>query len=310
MASRTPRTAPEAAARHLNLGNVIRARYVRSQHRPDLDRAIAEYERSIALPAFTVDDRYTMLVDLASALQDRYDAGDDVDDLARARDCCARVLQLAERGGAQWRHAQNQLGRILVADAALTGSAATVRAAEAAFQEVLEHTTAEDPEHLQALLNLASTHARQYRVTGDDRARAAAVASFAAIMHTAAAVDPAVGAAAGRSWGGLATTDGDWAQAAAAYTAGLACLTQLHRRQSGRDHKESWLREGQGTTVDAAYALARAGDPAGAVAVLESGRAQLLSEALERVPADLRTLAATGHAELPRASGARQQPPS
>jgi len=58
------------------------------------------------------------------------------------------------------------------------------------------------------------------------------------------------------------------------------------------------LREVQGLTANAAYALTRTGDLEHAVEVVESGRARLLTEALERNRHDLEQLPARGHGEL------------
>lgn len=106
------------------------------------------------------------------------------------------------------------------------------------------------------------------------------------------------GLAAGRRWGQWASANAQWSDAARAYGYARQAATGLFRRQLLRRHKEAWLREAQGLPAQAAYALTRAGDPDEAVVAVESGRAQLLSEALERDRADLGRLRDLGHLEL------------
>jgi hypothetical protein len=78
----------------------------------------------------------------------------------------------------------------------------------------------------------------------------------------------------------------------------MAAIDQLFHNQLLRTNKESWLRQAQRLPSQAAYALARASDLEGAVTALESGRARLLSDSLERARASLGHLPEIGHEDL------------
>ena len=108
--------------------------------------------------------------------------------------------------------------------------------------------------------------------------------------------EQAIGSA--RSWGTWAASQESFPEAAEAWSYGLQAMEQLFRGQVTRLHKETWLRDAQGMSVQAAYALARTCDPAGACAALERGRALLLSETLQRDRADLEQLTKIGRADL------------
>lgn len=99
-------------------------------------------------------------------------------------------------------------------------------------------------------------------------------------------------------WSQWATNRGAWLEAAEACGYALNATERLFRTQLSRQHKETWLSEAIGLPARAAYALARTGDPSGAVVALEGGRAMLLSETLERDRADLQRLADLGRGDL------------
>lgn len=93
------------------------------------------------------------------------------------------------------------------------------------------------------------------------------------------------------------------AAAAEAYRRAIRVLHTLSGAQLLRTHKEFALHPTVGITARAAYALAAAGTPAAlgeAVVALETGRALMLSEALEREGADLAELSRRGLSGLRR----------
>jgi CHAT domain-containing protein len=92
---------------------------------------------------------------------------------------------------------------------------------------------------------------------------------------------------AARNWGNWASARGEWCEARRAYDYGLEASERLFRTQLLRASKEAWLREARGLHARAAYALARMEEPKLAVETMERGRARLLSQILEREPADL-----------------------
>lgn len=89
-----------------------------------------------------------------------------------------------------------------------------------------------------------------------------------------------------------------WAEASEALAAAQTAVEGLLAVQLIRRHRADWLARVQTIPGLHAYALARQGRLADAVAALERGRGVFLSEALERNRADLERLEALGHGEL------------
>ena len=67
-----------------------------------------------------------------------------------------------------------------------------------------------------------------------------------------------------------------------------------------RNHRASWLRDGQGLAAMGAYAAARSGEGTRAAELLERGRALMLSEVLQRDRAELDRLPGAAGADLAR----------
>jgi hypothetical protein len=84
-----------------------------------------------------------------------------------------------------------------------------------------------------------------------------------------------------------------WREASEADTYLLRAAQALHRAQTARHHQEAWLRASKGLAHEGAYALARQGRAEAAAVRLEQGRAVLLSEELDLVPALLDRLPGT-----------------
>jgi CHAT domain-containing protein len=103
---------------------------------------------------------------------------------------------------------------------------------------------------------------------------------------------------AARSWGNLALERQEWTEAVEAFDYGLEAANQLNHTQVLRHSNAVWLHEAQGLSTCAAYALARIGDLARAVMVVENGRTRLLFEALESERAGLERLGELGHSDL------------
>src|SRR5262249_6140668 len=101
-----------------------------------------------------------------------------------------------------------------------------------------------------------------------------------------------------RLLGALYGAGGEWEDAAATLRLGVEALDALYRRQLLRGAREAWLRKAGGVHVEAAHASVRAGDVEGAVAMLEHGRARILSDALARDRADLTQLRELGRGDL------------
>ncbi|WP_370418030.1 CHAT domain-containing protein [Streptomyces sp. QH1-20] len=103
-----------------------------------------------------------------------------------------------------------------------------------------------------------------------------------------------------RVWAEWAGDRGAWAEAVEAAELGLAHHETSVRNQLVRDHKEAAAAELGWLSCLGAYACAQLGDTATAAVIVERGLAAMLSEAMEREPADLSRLADAGRGDLVR----------
>lgn len=154
------------------------------------------------------------------------------------------------------------------------------------------------------LAELFGVRLAKAEITGapDDEARATEAAKQA--CEAAAEFSPAVEYSTAQAWGDWAWRRGALLEAAEAYRHGLSALHHLSRVQVTRGDKTSVLSRAEGMGARAAYAFAEAGMLGRAVVAVESGRALMLTEALERRAADLDRLRQTGRSDLADAFGA------
>jgi hypothetical protein len=101
-----------------------------------------------------------------------------------------------------------------------------------------------------------------------------------------------------RNLGNLAFEQGNWQLACTAYTEAWLAQDILWRSTSLRPNKEMELREMRDIPARLAFAHIRLAQARQALTTLESGRAQLLREALERNRRDLERLAEIGQQDL------------
>lgn len=109
---------------------------------------------------------------------------------------------------------------------------------------------------------------------------------------------PALEYSTARAWGDRAWRRGALLEAAEAYRHGLSALHHLSRVQVTRGDKTSVLSGAEGMGARAAFAFAESGMLGRAVVAVESGRALMLTEALERRAADLDRLRQAGRSDL------------
>lgn len=99
-------------------------------------------------------------------------------------------------------------------------------------------------------------------------------------------------------WGKFELENKQWKDASEAFGYGLDVVAYLFKTQPLRKQKEVWLKEAQELPSLAAYALAKSGNLIGAVDALESGRAYLLTEAIEQNRRDLDRLPSLGFGDF------------
>lgn len=93
---------------------------------------------------------------------------------------------------------------------------------------------------------------------------------------------------------------GDWEGAARVFAAGAELADLLTGAQASRPHRQGWLRRAGSLSMDAAYALAKDGDLAAAVAAAERGRARELTRSLDLFSVEVDSLVRSGFGQLAR----------
>jgi tetratricopeptide (TPR) repeat protein len=146
------------------------------------------------------------------------------------------------------------------------------------------------------LLTKGELERELYLATGDDANAARAAAAYAEASRLRGSMQIALTAA--RALGSLQSERGDWRAGAEAYRRAVDLAERIFRGLAKRETKEAWLQAVAGLPQAAALALAKVGDAAGAVEVLERTRTMILAERLGLRDADLNALRKAGHSEL------------
>lgn len=265
----------------------------------DLTRAIRIVEDAMSgeVPAVY---RGVGLAQLGSSLLDRHllDPGAGTDDLLAAR----RVLQAAlanplldrqSRIGALSRSAYCELviGRA-------TGDPAAFRRAVGEFREVVEALPEDSPLAIGALGTLAEALFVRAESESGATADLEEAIGIARRICAEADTDRAAAFLTARTWGDSAWRRGVLSEAAEAYTSAVNQLHEVVALQTGRAHQSVAVRQAEGMAARAAYALGVGQDPAAAATVLETGRALMLTSAMERGHPDLSKLDGSEHANV------------
>ncbi len=274
------------------LGSALRRRFIRSRSRADIDESIAclqdgfDIERSS--PA--------RLTNYGNALMDRFSAFGDVQDLAGAVDVQRAAVRRTPVGDWQQASRYNNAGNAVLAAAERLDDAALLDEAVADYRSSIELTKPGAPERASREYNLGRALLTRWD-SGAGDADQIRDAFAAAVEHgLVGSLEWAFSAA--EQWGRWASGREAWVEAADAYARAIDVVRRLFRMQLFNSHKEMWLRLSQGLPGEAAYAMVRAGRTEDAVLALESGRALLMSEALDLDRADLDALAAGGRHDL------------
>ena len=284
---------------HLNnWGNALRNRHTRTRNLSDLEQAVAAYQQSVNQTSPDSAFLASRLNNLANSLRDRYTYTESLTDLESAVQNYRQAIAQTPSGSSEIAPIQNNLGNVLRDQFYQTGQLDDLNQAIAAYDQGIQATSPQSPELPSRQNNLAIALKDRFSQTaeGSDLEQAKALFEQAAIQGLQVAPETAI--LASRSWGAWATARLSWPEAVTAYCYSLQAIAQLFRTQLLRTSKETWLREVQGISAQAAFALAKTGDFSGAVVALEQGLARLLSEALDRDRADLERLKEVGRGEL------------
>jgi len=282
---------PELAGWFNNLGNALRTRFAAqfgdhesplpedSVRLDDLDEAIGVYRRATGLPAPSVGSRATFLVNLGNALADR--------------SAMHRLEGHPERAAPAMDEAIGALG------------------------EAVSVTPPTAP-NLASRLNALGV-AQRFRAdeTGASGDIAEARQTLRRACERGLEIAPEITVGAADNWIRWAVERSAWGEVREADEYLELAADMLQRAQSLRRHQQTWLIAARGLAQEAAYASVQAGHTADAVARLERGRAVLLADvldlvpaAIQHLPADLRTryLAAADRLRSARERAEREAP--
>ncbi|MCL9762998.1 CHAT domain-containing protein [Frankia sp. AiPa1] len=275
-----PAASPDRATALTNLGAALVIRFDSTGLPEDLDEAIdtcREAVRTTTPGQFGLAARLTAL---ASALEGRFRLGGDPADLDEAVESCRHALETLAPGQPGRAAALTSHAVALLLRHDLTDSAADLDMAVDSGRASAAELAADHPDRAAALVNLGQTLRRRHARTGvgADLDGALAAAREAAAAETGRPRDRAVAAV---LWGGLAATDGRWADAVAGYAAAVDLVARTVPRNLARHDQELLLDGLSGIASDAAACCVRAGSVAQAVELFEQGRGLLLSQALD-----------------------------
>jgi CHAT domain-containing protein/tetratricopeptide (TPR) repeat protein len=286
-AAATPPSSPEKAATLINLGSGLRDRYERSGELSDLERAIAAFEEALKATPPGSPERPGSLNNLGRGLRDRYGRTGALADIERAIAAFEEAVAATPPSSSEKASMLNNLGTGLWDRFGRSGELPDLERAIAVFEEAVAATPPGSPERPSRLNNLGLGLSIRYGRTSALPDLERAIAAFEQGCQLGLIIATAQALHSAQNWATWATQRAAWPEAARAHAYALQAVDGLFDAQSLRADKETYLREVRGLHARAAYAMAMAGDPVSAVTALETGRARILGQALERDRADL-----------------------
>ena len=280
-----------------NWVSALRRRYEQTRELADLHTMLEAAGEAVDETPADDRNRPVFLISLGQVLDALYGLTGDPHDLEQALTYWREAIGLLPLSSPELTTGLNSLALGLIERFKLSRDTTDLREAIPALQKVIALTAQEAPDLPGLLNNLANGLLARYEANGDEDDLTKAVSAVRAALAL-----PQLSALAAlkiaRSWGSNAARREAWAEAAELFGPGLKATRKLFEAQVGREHKEIWLRDASGLPEEAAYASAKMGRLYNAVSALEQGRAQLLSEVMERNEADLEQIVALGRSEL------------
>jgi tetratricopeptide (TPR) repeat protein len=270
----------------VNLGGALLARFHARGEPGDAAEAVEVCRRAVSLTAPDQPDRAVALSNLAGALQARALDRSDADvqlrqDLDEAVAACRQAAEIAPEGTDRAVYLGN-LTNALLSRYARRGSAAgpDLDEAIAAAGRSLRGLPAGGADWARVTANLAVALAERSRASGTAEDSARAVSQWRALGQTAS-VPAAVRLAAARDAVDLAAGSGDRRAAADAAAVTVDLLPLVTWRGLQWKSRAGQLARWAGVATDAAALTIQAGQPAGALLLVEHGRSVLWGQSLD-----------------------------
>ncbi|MFG2950445.1 CHAT domain-containing protein [Streptomyces adustus] len=276
---------PRRGMRLSKLGIALRSRYDRTEKPADLNAAINCLTQALA-SADGLPDRAGILTNLGGALERRFFRTDELTDLDAAIDCLTQAVDTAPADNLVRAVMLNNLGGALRERFERAGAPTDLDAAINRLAEAVAAIPAHHPDRTLSLSNLADGLLARYKHT-----RAAADLDEAISCRLKAskvkAAAPAARVRESARAAGLLAARGDVRAAANAAETAVLLLPQVAPRRLERGDQQFAIAHFAGLVGDAAALALAAPDGTAArraeraLGLLETGRAVLLSQALE-----------------------------
>lgn len=275
-----PATHPERTKAQANLVVPLLQHYRRRGDAGTLAEAIDTGRQAVAATPQSHRGLGIRLANLATALSAEFRRTGRLDVLEEAIAADRRAVAVTAPGDPDRNWFLNNLSAVLIEHHEHTGEPDSVAEAVTAAREAVAGTPTDHPSRAIRLLNLAATLGLAAE-RGDGVGGALEAMVVAEAAAGVANAIPSVRLGACRIRGRLAAVTQQWDAAAEAFGQGVALLPQVVPRNLRRADAEHQLAGIDDVHVNAAASALCAGDPGGALAVLEQGRGVLASYALD-----------------------------
>jgi CHAT domain-containing protein len=289
-----------------SLGNVFLGRYERSKNRSDGVAAATHYQNALQVyqrdndPAHWAGTQYA----LANLLAHRYeDSGETSHAEASERHYSNALLEYKrESAPTFWASVQHALGNLFSQRYRTKGILEFALSAQHHYgNALLEFREETAPIHwataqhgLGSLYSLLYEHHREAVYAQKARRSFLSILEYG-LSHGLPLI---FSYKANASLTRLSFHEGDWTESVRAYKLAQESLQVLLAVQTMRSGKETWLAESYGLSTVAAYAFTQLSQYEDAIVAFETGRTQLIREALEQNRRDLLHLGHIGHQTL------------
>ncbi|MFC9327315.1 CHAT domain-containing protein [Kitasatospora sp. NPDC057015] len=283
------------------LGTVHQDRFDTTGDPADLDTAIRLLRTGRQQALAGASTLPSLLTNLGTALATRAidrDHGDE--DLPEALEAAGLAVALTPAGSSRLARRLVNLANVEQAVAAHRRDAGYARSAGAHVRRALDLIGPDSPFRLRYQADLARNLLLLSDLTGDEAAGEAALAQARQALRYGPGWSPQIVVRLAGTVGRQLAARSRWAEAAEAFALGATARRLLVQGQPLRRQREAWLRRDGDLPLLAAYATARAGDPARAVELVESARATELTRVLDLRPRQLALAESRGHDELVR----------
>jgi CHAT domain-containing protein/tetratricopeptide (TPR) repeat protein len=301
----TSPSSPHRISRLHNLGLRLRERYACLGTIEDLDTAIRLCEEVVELDRLYEDDNASHLYNLGGVLLEWYMKMDgrhkqegDLQKLTRAVDACQKAVTLTPSSSLDRSTYLNSLGLALRYRHVYTMDRSDLEHAIDSFKESVRLTPAATPSYAGRLVNLGLGLHDRFLLSHDDKDLQQACETCREACEINISAQPGATLTSSRDWGDWASAANAWVEAAKAYAYGLNAVDLVLRVQALRRGKQVWLQQAQSIFGRAAYVHARLAEYHEAIIALESGRARLLAEQVERYQSELELLPRRGQGTL------------